>query len=209
MSEDARVAIVAAGYDTIADRFATWRGAITGDPTERYLGELAGLLEPGARVLELGCGNGEAATRWLSARYRVTAVDVSAAQVELARRAAPGATVVEGDLLEIRCEPGSFDAVCSFNVLNHLPRERLGELLDGIAAWLDADGVLVASFGAGDTEGWVGTWLGTEMFFSSSPPEVNRALVEAADFEIVSDELVTIFEPEPGEATFQWIVARR
>ena len=177
---DSRVELVARGYDEIADRFAAWRVAIEGDPTDRYVADLAHRLPPGACVLELGCGNGETATRTLSARYRVTAVDVSGAQVERARRAAPGATVIEGDMLEIRCEPGSFDAVCSFNALNHVPRERLGELLDAIAVWLDAGGLLIASFGTGDLEAWTGSWLGTETFFSSWTPEVNRSLVEGA-----------------------------
>jgi cyclopropane fatty-acyl-phospholipid synthase-like methyltransferase len=211
VTNDPRVELVARGYDEIADRFAAWRVAIEGDPTDRYLTDLAQRLPPGARVLELGCGDGEAATRALSARYRVTAVDVSRVQVERAQRAAPGATVIEGDVLEIRCDPGSFDAVCSFNVLNHIPREKLGDLLDGIAVWLDAGGLLVASFGTGDLEAWTGTWLGAETFFSSWTPEVNRSLVEGAGLEIVSDELVTIVEgePEPGEVTFQWILARR
>ena len=211
MTTDPRVELVARGYDEIADRFATWREAIVGDPTDRYLAELGRRLAPGARVLELDCGNGAAATRALSARYRVTAVDASPAQVERARRAAPGAEVVEGDLLAIQCEPGSFDAVCAFNVLNHVPRERLGELLDGIAVWLDAGGLLVASFGTGDLEGWTGRWLGTETFFSSWPPDVNRSLVEAAGLEVVSDELVTLVEDEheSGEVTLQWILAAR
>ena len=40
---------------------------------------------------------------------------------------------------------------------------------------------------------------------------MTRSLVEGAGLEIVSDELVTIVEgePEPGEVTFQWILARR
>ena len=203
--------IVARGYDELAGRYAAWRApGEGGDPTVQYLEALAGLVEAGARVLELGCGSGEV-TQVLARRYDVTAVDVSAAQVELARRAAPTATVEHGDLLEASHDAGSFDAVVAFYVLNHVPRDRLAEVLDGVALWLRPGGILLASFGIGDTDAWVGPWLGTEMFFSSWPAERNSDLVEAAGLELVSDELVTIVErePEPGEATFQWILARR
>lgn len=204
--------IVGPGYDAIAARYAAWREAgAGGDPTLRYLDLLGELLPRGARVLELGCGAGEPVTRALSQHHAVTAIDLSAAQVELARRVAPAATIQQGDLLDASYDAGAFDAVVAFYVLGHVPRERLGELLDGAALWLRPGGVFLASFGTDDTEAWVGTWLGTEMFFSSWPPDANRVLVEAAGLEIVSDELVTIVEgePEPGEATFQWILARR
>ena len=131
--------------------------------------------------------------------------------MELARRAAPTATVEHGDLLEASYDAGAFDAVVAFYVLNHVPRDRLAEVLDGVALWLRPGGILLASFGVGDTDAWIGPWLGTEMFFSSWTAERNSDLVEAAGLELVSDELVTVAEsePEPGEATFQWILARR
>ena len=57
---------------------------------------------------------------------------------------------------------------------------------------------------------WTGKWLGTTIFFSSFPPETNRRLLREAGFELVLDEVVTFLEPEPdGEATFQWVLARR
>lgn len=42
------------------------------------------------------------------------------------------------------------------------------------------------------------------------PPETNRRLLDDAGFELLLDELVTTQEPEPdGEATWQWVLARR
>jgi SAM-dependent methyltransferase len=205
-------AIVERGYDAIAETYLAWRLAgAAGDPTIRMLDRLDQLLAPGARVLELGCGAGEPVTRRLAGRYEVTAIDVSAEQAERARRAVPGATVLHADALELACEPGSFDAVVTVYVLGHVPREALGALLDGIALWLDADGLLLASFGIGDVERWVGRWLGAEMHFSSWDPRTNRALVEGAGLDVLADELVTMVEgaPEPGEVTFQWLLARR
>ena len=155
--------IVARGYDELAGRYAAWRApGEGGDPTIRYLEALAGIVRAGGRVLELGCGPG-AVTPVLARRYDVTAVDISAAQVELARLAAPTAAVEHRDLLEASYDAGAFDAVVAFYVFNHVPRERLGEFLDRVALWLRPGGILLASFGVGDTDGWIGPWLGTEI----------------------------------------------
>ena len=66
----------------------------------------------------------------------------------------------------------------------------------------------MSALGTGDTEGWVGEWLGTRMFFSSYPPEANTRLLREAGFELLRDEVVAFEEPE-GPATFQWILGRR
>ena len=203
--------VVARGYDALAGRYAEWRApGLGGDPTLKHLDSLAGRLPTGARVLELGCGPG-VVTRLLVERYEVTALDISSVQADLARHAAPAASVEVGDALDATFEAGSFDAVLAFYVLNHIRRQRIVELLDGVSLWLRPGGIFLASFGVGDVSEWTGSWLGTEMFFSSWPSLENSTLVEAAGLEILDDSLVTIVEgePEPGEATFQWIMARR
>ena len=49
---------------------------------------------PGAPVLELGCGGGGPVTQRLAARFKLTGVDVSAHQIELARERVPTAEFV-------------------------------------------------------------------------------------------------------------------
>ena len=68
----------------------------------------------------------------------------------------------------------------------------------------DGDRVL----GTSDTEGWTGDFLGTTSYFSNLPPETNRLLLTDAGFDLLLDEVVTFLEPD-GEATFQWVPARR
>ena len=83
--------IVADGYDAIAERYFAWSDA-------RPVADAPGLACPGARgipagsdVLDLGCGAGVPMTRALAAGRRVTGVDISARQIELARAAVPDA----------------------------------------------------------------------------------------------------------------------
>jgi SAM-dependent methyltransferase len=204
---DARTQIVAAGYDAMGETFAAWREQIVGDPRRAWEDELVVRLEPGARVLELGCGAGTPETRRLAQRFAVTGVDISPRQVERARAAVPEAEFVCADFTELELPAGSFDAVCSFYVFNHVPRELLAPLLADIHRRLVPGGWLVSAFGASDLPGWTGEWLGAQTFFSGFPPEVNSRLVREAGFVVERDEVVTFEEPE-GRASFQWVLAQ-
>ena len=207
-TSDPRVEIVARGYDAIADTFAGLRDRIEGDPRREWAIDLAGRLEPGAAVLELGCGSGAGETAMLAERFRLTGVDVSAEQIRRARERVPNGEFVLADVLEVELPAESFDAECSSYVFNHVPRERLRELMSRIRGWLQPGGLALNAFGVGDNPGWTGEWLGAEMFFAGFEPPENSRLVSAAGFEILRDEVVEFVEPE-GPVRFQWILARR
>ena len=206
---DPRVEIVAAGYDRMADTFAEWRDRIEDDPRAESCAELVSRLPVGARVLELGCGAGSSQeTQELERRFLLTGVDVSAEQIRRARTNVPGAELVHTDFLELELPAESFHAVCSFYVLNHVPRERLGPLLVRIAGWLRPGGLTLNAFGATDLPGWTGEFLGAETFFAGYEPPENSRLVEAAGLTILRDEVVTFTEPE-GPVQFHWILAQK
>ena len=54
---------------------AVWE--VVGDPRREWEDDLAARLEPGARVLELGCGGGTPETQRLAQRFALTGVDIS------------------------------------------------------------------------------------------------------------------------------------
>jgi ubiquinone/menaquinone biosynthesis C-methylase UbiE len=184
-----------AGYRQLGTRFDAWRDRIVGDPRAEWRDNLIARLEPGARVLELGCGAGDAVLR---TRVGWTGVDLVAR--------APG--VIEADFLELELPDASYEACVSFYVFNHVPRERLAGLLAKIHRWLVPNGWFMHAFGQTDLAAWTGTWIDdAPVFFSSYPAAVNTRLVSEAGFAIERDEIVTFTEPE-GRAAFQWILAR-
>jgi SAM-dependent methyltransferase len=203
---DARTRLVAAGYDAMIDTWETWKAKIRDDPRAEWCGELLARLPAGARVVELGCGGGTDETRRLAERFLVTGVDLSHAQLARARERVPGAEFVLADLTELDLAPDSVDGVAAFYVLNHVPRELLPAVFARIQAWLAPGGLLLATLGATDVQGWTGDWLGAPTYFSGHEPETNRGLLVDAGFELVRDEVVTIREPE-GDATFHWVLA--
>jgi SAM-dependent methyltransferase len=201
--------VVARGYDAGADAFEAWQKQITGSTRLERLEELLALLPQHPDVLELGSGAGIHSTRVLAGRSNLTGVDISAEQVRRSRERVPGATFVHADFTQIELQPESFDAVVAFYVLNHVPREELGPLLERIAAWLRPGGWFLGTFGASDLPGWYGDWLnGVETYFSGYEPEVTLGLVHDAGLELVQHDLETMEEPE-GPATFLWVLARR
>jgi SAM-dependent methyltransferase len=208
---DPRTQIVADGYDAIGETFSEWRRDFAGDPRREWEDDLVSRLEEGARVLELGCGGGSPETQRLAQRFAVTGVDISPRQVQRARAAIPEAEFIRADLTELELPAGSFDAVVSFYVFNHIPRDLLAPLLGKIHGWLVGGGWLLSAFGASDNPGWTGEWLGAPTFFSGFPPGINSRLVREAGFAVERDEIVTFEEPEPdpGQVTFQWVLARK
>jgi cyclopropane fatty-acyl-phospholipid synthase-like methyltransferase len=200
--------LVARGYDQMALRYAAWK--VEGNPAMRFVRELDARLRPGSDVLELGCGRGVPVTRELAKRHRVTGVDISAAQIELARHHVPEASFIHADYTELEVAPRSVDAVVAILTLTHVPRGEHPELLSRIALWLRDGGFLLCSLGAGDTPDSVeADWLGVPMFISHYDAETNRRLVGDAGLEHVRDEVVAMEEEGHGEVRFLWVLAEK
>jgi SAM-dependent methyltransferase len=81
-------------------------------------------LGPGMRILDAGCGTGEALP-WLLDEVKpsgsVVGIDLAAAHVDAARLyASANIEVFQGDLLTARLEPTSVDFIWCVNTINHL-----------------------------------------------------------------------------------------
>ncbi len=198
--------IVRAGYDALSDRFGEWGARVVGDPWERFVDELATRLPTGARVLDLGCGNGTKTAR-LAGRFDVIAVDISERQLELARADVPDATFVHADFTELVVPAEAFDAVTALYSIVHVPRDDHPALFARIRRWLKPGGHFLACLSHIGGPDRFEQWLGVEMFFSGFDAETNSRLVRDAGFELLADEVLWMREPE-GDTAFLWVLAR-
>ena len=200
--------IVARGYDAIALRYAEWAGQVD-SPVMEWVRDVDARLDDGSDVLELGCGRGVPATRELARRHRVTGVDISAVQIELARHHVPEASFVHADVTELEVAPASFDAVVALFIFGHIPIEEQAGLVARVGLWLRDGGLFLGTFGAGDAGEQIDAdWLGTPMFFASLGGEAYVPLLREAGLEPLRDEVVVHHEPGHGDVSFRWTLAR-
>jgi cyclopropane fatty-acyl-phospholipid synthase-like methyltransferase len=134
--------IVEAGYDAICERYGKVYAAHheASELREEYIALLLDRLEPASTVLEIGSGNGVPVAQAIAGRHRVTGVDISSGQVELARRQVPAAAFIKADIMATDFPADSFDAVVSFYAILHIPREEHHTLLHRTYRWLRPGG---------------------------------------------------------------------
>lgn len=81
-------------------------------------------LEPGMRILDAGCGTGQALQRLATAvgeQGLAVGIDLASAHVAAARRIVPAhITVLQATVLRPPFAPASFDLVWAANIINHL-----------------------------------------------------------------------------------------
>ena len=199
--------IVARGYDTVAEQYAELEQHAPW-PRLDWLDDLLARLPAGLRVLDLGCGNALPAGEIIVRRHRLTGVDVSSRQVELARMNVPAGEFTTGDILALDYPAGTFGAVTAFYTFDHLPRERLSDMFRLVHGWLAESGLLLCCVEIEDTPGMVADWLGAPMFFSSYEPDISRQLLTEAGFDILRDEIKAQLEGG-HEVSYLWLLARR
>jgi ubiquinone/menaquinone biosynthesis C-methylase UbiE len=117
-------------YDRRAPEYDDWYGGVyyEGEQREHFRAEVVRLehvlagLEP-KKTLDVACGTGFL-TRYLAGE--VTGLDWSERMLSIARRAAPRASYVKGDALELPFADSSFDRVFTGHFYGHLEEpERL------------------------------------------------------------------------------------
>jgi trans-aconitate methyltransferase len=83
---------------------------------------------------------GVPSTALLAERFDVTGVDISRAQLEIARINVPKANFIEADLASVDFPDGNFNAVTAFYSLIHLPRTELPGLFERLSDGCDLTG---------------------------------------------------------------------
>ena len=156
-----------------------------------------GLLQPGARVLDFGCGSGRDAKHFLEAGFAVDAVDGSP---ELCRIAS------ELTGLPVRCmrfeelsAQSIYDGIWACSSILHVPSRQLLALLAKMAAALKPGGVVYTSFKLGEFEG-----VRNGRYFSDFTPESFARLLDKVPA-LREDEHWISGDARPGREDEKWL----
>jgi SAM-dependent methyltransferase len=183
--------VVEIGYDAVS--FAYRADDAPDAEYGEWLSELAENLPARAKVLDLGCGCGVPATRWLVAHgYDVTGVDLSSVQIQRARELVPKARFICADMSRVRFPPRSFDAVIALYSLIHLPLTEQEDVIRSIHTWLQPGGPLLAIVGAGTWTGTEDDWLGAAatMWWSHAETATYLRWLSESGFHVVWNRFV-------------------
>lgn len=197
----------AAGWELVAALYERVWSPITRQAVESLL-DAAG-VEAGLRVLDVGTGAGDAAGSAGARGAHATGVDVAAAMVEIAARRYPAASFVEASATELPFADESFDAVVGNIFIQHVgaPERAAGE----IARVLVPGGrVALSTWDAPERSPFFAVLLGAiadaevpppseippaPSFFRYADDDAFLSLLQAADFDQVSIDIVTIDVP--------------
>ena len=201
--------IVADGYDAIFDRYERWEEEQGEGARGARIDAVLPLVPSCRSALDLGCGTGTKATTYLAREFdAVTAVDISARSVEVARQRTPGVEFVTCDMTHVEFPADSFDLVTAFYSVLHVPADEQPGLVARVASWLVPGGVFVFNVGlrAGDQQ--EDDWLGAPMYWSSLGRDATIDMVTATGMRVVATEVETVVE-DGVEVSFLWVSAQR
>ena len=172
-----RLADLAAAYDFDAPardkRELLWRTEL--------LDQWSAGLDPGARIIELGAGTGQASHYLMSRGFDLVAVDLSPGNVAKCReRGVPAVVADMAHLEDIRDDQFAppYDGAFAINSLIHFPKSQLGGALGSIRRALRPGALLMFTLWGGESrEGiWEGDWTEPKRFFSFYDEEEARSL---------------------------------
>ena len=153
------------------------------------------LLEPGQRVLDIGCGwGGMALYMNRAADVDVLGITLSEEQLKVARERAATAGVsdrVKFELIDYRRVTGSFDRIVSVGMFEHVGPPHYRTFFETCRSLLAPDGVmLLHTIGRADGPGATDPWLAKYIFpggyvpaLSQIMPAIERAFLWVTDIE--------------------------
>jgi SAM-dependent methyltransferase len=177
------------GYNAIATQYLEARTKKSADML--LLDDIVQKLPAKAHVLDAGCGAGVPVAKILSERFDVTGVDFSETQIELAKENVPGATFICQDMTKLEFPANSFDGICSFYAIIHVPRKEHRALLRNFYYMLKPEGLALLCLGAEDLlDDIEDDFHGHRMYWSHYDAATYQSMLKEIGFSILFAKIV-------------------
>lgn len=181
---------VKAGYNAIAKRYLAERTRDSEDVL--LLNDLIERLPENASVLDAGCGAGVPIAQMLNERFKVTGVDFSEAQIELAKQNVFNGTFICADMTQLDFPENTFDGICSYYAIIHIPREEHQSLLENFYKMLKPNGYALLCLGAQNLIDNIDeNYLGTRMYWSHYDTETYLKMLNHCGFSLIWSKYVS------------------
>jgi len=181
--------LVKTGYNQVADEYLASR---TRDSEDIHLlDDLTRSLSKNAKILDAGCGAGIPVAQILSKRFKVTGVDFSITQIELAKKNVPDASFICQDMSRLDFPDDTFDAICSYYAIIHIPREEHRSLLMNFHRILKPGGLGLFCLGAENLVDDIDeNFFGTRMYWSQFDADTYLQMLKAIGFFVMWSRIV-------------------
>jgi SAM-dependent methyltransferase len=128
-------------YNSLADEYEE-RVETLRPVTEYALSHLIKNLEPGSKVLDIGCAIGYTVEILRNAGMSTDGIDISPAMVEFARKRNPDSTILVGDFLAEDYKSNSYDAALLYAFIHLFPYESATECIEKVVRILKPGGLM-------------------------------------------------------------------
>lgn len=180
-------------YDRVAEEYARRiYNELKDKPLDRQLlDNLAERIANQGIICDMGCGPGHIARYLLERGADVMGIDLSAGQVEQARRLNPGIEFRQGNMLDLDIPDGAWAGIAAFYSIIHIPRSDVASALRELKRTLQPGGLLLLAFHVGDEVVHLDEWWGEAVCadFVFFQPEEMSGYLESAGFEIIDSVL--------------------
>lgn len=166
-------------------------------------------MPAGRQVLELGCGSGVQSKQLSDLGLEVVGIDISPNMVLEARKRAPKANFLVGDIATVRFPKVSFDGIYARASLLHIPKELIPKVFEAINKMLKVGGIFYLAVKEGKGEGEVVDsrhGINVKRFFSFFVKEEIEKLLEEAKFKILD---LNTYSRVGGSTTWIQVIAQK
>ncbi|MCC8026545.1 MAG: class I SAM-dependent methyltransferase [Clostridium sp.] len=154
-------------------------------------------LNPGAKILDFGCGSGRDTKYFLKRGFRVDATDGSAELVKIASQFTQ--IQVKQMLFQELDEEGIYNGIWACSSILHLTRKELADVFEKMANALVSKGIVYTSFKYGTDE-----IERNGRYFTDMTEDKIKELMDKVDLFLIEDMWVTS-DVRPGREEEKWL----
>lgn len=139
-------------YNTIASKYE--KEAQEDWKDKKYIDKFLKYLTNNSSILDIACGTGELLKYYNDRNFVTTGIDISKEMINISKRKAPNAKIIEMSLYNIDKLEGNFDGISATFILVHIPKEKINEVVQKIRSRLNKNGILLIVFTTSLKEGF-------------------------------------------------------